>query len=131
MKTVTILIVATAGTMMALPIQGAELKTMSEPQGTRLETLKERLDLTPEQLDKIKPILHRQHENAVKLREDTSLSKEQKLEKVHEMARTCSEEIRPILTQEQREKFGRVSEGLKEGLQSLATEHQGGKLEAR
>ncbi len=67
--------------------------------------MKEKLGLTPEQVEKIKAAFEKDREKLMALREDTSLSREQKGEKMRELFKSQMESIRPILTPEQVEKW--------------------------
>lgn len=118
----TILYAAMAGALIALPLQAAEEATRAD----RIEAFKEQLNLTPEQTEKVKSILHHQRQQAEKVREDTSLSREQKMEKAREMAKTTVDEIRPILNQDQQAKLGAVGEKFREAVQTHVSEHRGG-----
>jgi Spy/CpxP family protein refolding chaperone len=73
--------------------------------GDRLAMMKETLGLTPEQVEKIKPLLEKDREKLTALREDTTTSREQKGEKMREILKSSMEEIKPILTPEQLEKW--------------------------
>ena len=84
------------------------------PRGDRLEMMKEKLNLTPEQIEKIKPILEKDREKLVSLREDTSLSREQKGEKMREILKSSMTAIKPILTPEQIEKWKAAMEKRRE-----------------
>ena len=77
----------------------------SGPRGDRLAMMKEQLGLTPEQVEKIKPILEKDREKLQALRADTTTTREQKGEKMREILTASLEEIKPILTPEQLEKF--------------------------
>ena len=71
----------------------------------RLEMMKEALNLTPEQVEKIKPILEADQAKMKDLRADTSLTQEAKREKRNEMMKASAEQIKTILTPEQQEKW--------------------------
>ncbi len=71
------------------------------PQGDRLEMMKEKLSLTAEQAEKIKPLLEKDREKIMALRQDASLSREEKGEKMREILKASMEAIKPILTPEQ------------------------------
>lgn len=73
--------------------------------GDRLEMMKEQLSLTPEQVEKIKPILEKDREKLTALRSDEALTQEQKRAKMQEIIKASAEEIKPILTPEQVEKW--------------------------
>ncbi|RYD82685.1 MAG: hypothetical protein EOP84_09045 [Verrucomicrobiaceae bacterium] len=118
MKTIQILF-ATAFSVLAMPyVQAEETKAMPESRSDRLEILKENLTLTPEQIDQIRPILRKQRDQVETLRGDSSLSRAEKLEKGREMIRETAEEIRPLLTPEQRERWGQAAERLRDAVQA-------------
>ena len=75
------------------------------PRGDRLEMMKEKLSLTPDQIEKIKPLLEKDREKLMAVREDAALSREQKGEKMREILKASMEAIKPILTPEQLEKW--------------------------
>lgn len=118
MKVITILIAAAAGVFIASPMQAAETTTGHESHGERLESFKEELNLTPEQVDQIRPILRKQREQVETVRENSSLTREQKLEKCREMIKSTAEEIRPLLKPEQREKLGQAVDKMREAVQA-------------
>ena len=87
------------------------------PGGDRLAMMKEQLGLTPEQVEKIKPILEKDREKIQALRADTTSTREQKGEKMREIITASMEEIKPILTAEQLEKFKAGMEKRREEMQ--------------
>ena len=94
------------------PAAAAPAKPERDPSGpggqrgeNRLEMMKEKLGLTPEQVEKIKPILEKDREKLMALREDSTATREQKGEKRREILKSSMEAIRPILTPEQVEKW--------------------------
>ena len=117
-----ILYAAMAGALIALPVQAEEQTSRAD----RIEAFKENLNLTPEQTEKVKAILHNQHQQVETLRENGGLSREQKMEKAREMAKTTVDEIRPILTPEQQGKLAHVGEKFREAIQSRVSERRGG-----
>jgi len=85
--------------------------------GERLEILKEKLGLTPEQIETIKPILEKDHEKLVALRENAALTREQKGGKMREILKSSLEAIKPILTPEQVGKWKAEMEQRRDGFQ--------------
>jgi Spy/CpxP family protein refolding chaperone len=120
--TQTILYAAMAGALIASPLQAEEQTTRAD----RIEAFKENLDLTPEQTEKVQTILQHQRQQVEKVREDSGLTREQKMEKAREVAKTTVDEIRPILTQEQQAKLAAVGEKFREAIQSRVSERRGG-----
>ena len=94
------------------------------PRGDRLEMMKEQLGLTPEQVEKIKPILEKDREKLQALRADTTTSREQKGEKMREIITASMEQIKPILTPEQLEKFKAGMEKRREEMQKRRAEQE-------
>ena len=92
--------------------------------GDRLAMMKETLGLTPEQVEKIKPIIEKDREKLMALREDSALSREQKGEKMKEIITASMEQIKPILTPEQLEKFKAQMEKRREEMQKRRAEQQ-------
>jgi Spy/CpxP family protein refolding chaperone len=80
----------------------------------RAERLKTELGLTDEQTAKIKAIYEKDQaknaEELKKLREDTTLSREEKGKKMREIFAATAEEIKPILTPEQQTKWKEAQE---------------------
>lgn len=72
--------------------------------GERLRYMARKLQLTEEQKGQIKPILQDEFKQMKALREDTSLSREQKREKMQDIHNAAYEKIKPILTPEQQKK---------------------------
>ncbi|HEV7403359.1 MAG TPA: hypothetical protein VGO11_10545 [Chthoniobacteraceae bacterium] len=80
----------------------------------RAERLKTELGLTDDQTAKIKAIYEKDQakngEELKKLREDTTLSREDKGKKMREIFAATAEEIKPILTPEQQTKWKEAQE---------------------
>ncbi len=92
--------------------------------GDRLAMMKEQLGLTPEQVEKIKPILEKDREKLQALRADTATTREQKGEKLREIITAEMEQIKPILTPEQVEKWKAVQEKRREEMQKRRAEQE-------
>jgi Spy/CpxP family protein refolding chaperone len=69
--------------------------------GEFVKILKEKVGVTDEQLEKMKPILRQEMEKMKGLKDDTALTTEQKREKFRAIVMGTVEEIKPILTPEQ------------------------------
>ena len=64
------------------------------------------LNLTPDQQAKVKSILEDQHQQAVGVVNDNSLSRDAKVQKIHELRQGTIDKVRGILTSdEQKTKF--------------------------
>ena len=79
-----------------------------------LEWLSKELNLTDEQKEKVKPILDEQTKQMHAAQEDTSLTQEQKRDKMKQIHQTTHSQINEILTPEQQKKFAALKEQQKE-----------------
>jgi Spy/CpxP family protein refolding chaperone len=70
-----------------------------------LARMTQQLHLTDEQQAKIKPILEEQHKQMMALRQDTSMSREDRRAKFQEIRKQTFEKMNPILTAEQQKQF--------------------------
>jgi Spy/CpxP family protein refolding chaperone len=71
----------------------------------QLARMTKQLHLTDDQQAKIKPLLEDQHQQMMALRQDTSLSREERMAKIQEIRRATFEKINPILTSKQQKKL--------------------------
>ena len=82
--------------------------------GGRLECLSKELNLTDDQKGKVKPILEDETKQSRAAREDTSLSEDQKHDKMKQIHETANSKINDILTPDQQKKFAKLNEQRKE-----------------
>jgi protein CpxP len=87
---------------------------MQEGINKRMEHLTKELNLTKEQQEKIKPILENEMKEMRTIREDSSLTPEQKHEKTKAIRQTTKEAINKILTPEQQKKYAEMQENARE-----------------
>jgi Spy/CpxP family protein refolding chaperone len=80
----------------------------------QLERLSKELNLTDEQKEKVKPILDEQTKQMHATQEDSSLSQEQKRDKMKQIHQSTHSQINDILTPEQQKKFAELKEQQKE-----------------
>jgi periplasmic protein CpxP/Spy len=80
----------------------------------RMQQLSEELKLTAEQKAKLKPIFEGEAEKMRALRDDTSLTPEQRRDKYRELREASAAKIKPILTAEQKEKWDKLQEKMRE-----------------
>jgi len=66
----------------------------------RMAVLKEKLNITPEQAEKIRTIMLRDHEKLMKLMGDSSLTQEDRNKQAREMFRASAAELQALLTPE-------------------------------
>lgn len=76
----------------------------------QLQMLSEKLSLTDDQKAKIKPILEDQMKQMKAVHEDTSLSADQKRDKMKSIHDSSHEQINAVLTPEQQTKFKEMQE---------------------
>jgi Spy/CpxP family protein refolding chaperone len=71
----------------------------------RIAAMKESLKLTDDQVAKLKPIFAKNAEKTKAIREDQSLSQEDRRAKMQELFKSLDEELKPVLTPEQQAKY--------------------------
>jgi len=77
----------------------------------QLKFLAAKLDLTGDQQEKIKPILQELHDTTVKLVQDQSISREERLSKVRDSRYAADNKIRTLLNDDQKKKLDEVEQG--------------------
>ena len=80
----------------------------------QLERLSKELNLTDDQKAKVKPILEEQTKQMHATQEDSSLTQEQKHDKMKQIHETTNLQISDILTPEQQKKFAALKDQQKE-----------------
>jgi Spy/CpxP family protein refolding chaperone len=83
---------------------------MHHQRGNQLEWLTKELNLTDEQQAQVKPILDDQSKQMKTTREDTTLTDEQKHEKMKQIHHSTHTKINGILTPEQQKKFTQLQD---------------------
>jgi hypothetical protein len=77
----------------------------------QLKFLTAKLDLTPDQHDRIKPILRELYDATLKVVQDESLSRDERLVKVRPQRYKARDEIRAILNDDQKKKLDEYLQG--------------------
>jgi len=77
---------------------------------SRLEWLSKELSLTDDQKAKVKPILDDEEKQFKAMREDTSLSQDQRHDKMKQIHDTANAQINDLLTPDQQKKFAQLKE---------------------
>jgi protein CpxP len=72
--------------------------------------LSDNLKLTDDQKAKIKPLIEDEHKQLTALREDSSLSREEKRAKFRQIRTSTFDQIRPILTEQQRSTLQQIQQ---------------------
>jgi protein CpxP len=80
----------------------------------RLEWLSKELNLTDGQKEKLKPILQDEGKQMGAVHDDSSLTPDQKRDKVKQIRETSRPQIQAVLTPEQQEKFKNLKEEARE-----------------
>ena len=88
----------------------------------RMAELGEKLNLTEEQKKAIRPIVEKEIKELGAVKNDASLSKEQKLEKMKTIRQTSQEDMKKILTPEQQVKLAEVKEETKQAAKEDITQ---------
>jgi periplasmic protein CpxP/Spy len=104
------------------PDKHAGMHHNGESADQHLQMLSEKLNLTDDQKATLKPILQDQMQQVKAVREDSSLSQEQKRAKMKSIHESLHDQINAVLTPEQQAKFKQMSQeqmekhkGMKEG----------------
>jgi periplasmic protein CpxP/Spy len=71
----------------------------------KLQMLTKQLNLSTDQQEKIKPILESESQQMQTLRQDSSLSGEDRMSKMRQIRQSSNEQIKPILNSDQQQKF--------------------------
>jgi Spy/CpxP family protein refolding chaperone len=71
----------------------------------RLQMLTKQLNLTSDQQEKIKPILESESQQMQTLRQDSSLSQEDRMSKMRQIRQGTNEQIKLVLNSDQQQKF--------------------------
>jgi periplasmic protein CpxP/Spy len=111
----TLLIALLLGGALSLqPTVRAEEPKRGEAIRERLQEVGKELNLTDEQKEKLKPIFQAQAEKVKELRADTSLTREQKIEKFKAIRDEIAPKVKEILTAEQFAKWEKIREQFRE-----------------
>lgn len=76
-----------------------------EPQ---MKLLTDKLELSAEQQDKIKPILQELYDTTAKLVQDENISRDERMSGIHTARLTADKKIRVVLSDEQKKKLDQV-----------------------
>ena len=108
----TILVLSTAGVTFAqtspqasTPDKHAGMHQKGQSAEQHLQMLSEKLNLTDDQKAKVKPILQDQMQQMKAVREDSSLSEDQRRAKMKSIHESLHDQINAVLTPEQQAKF--------------------------
>ncbi len=102
-----LLMVGTAGAALAQAPQGPP-PGGGRGRGVTIEMLTDRLKLTPDQVEKIKPILADQQTQMGALRGDTSLSQDDRMAKMMKIRTDSTTKINAVLTPDQQAEYKKM-----------------------
>jgi Spy/CpxP family protein refolding chaperone len=119
-KTKTFLLVAGVAIMVLLGIKmlagaplpqygGQRMRGPMSPED-QMARMTKQLNLTDDQQAKIKPILEDQHKQMMDLRQDTSMSREDRFAKMRNIREKSSEQMKAVLTPEQQKKWEKMQQ---------------------
>ena len=108
---------------------GGHRRGMHSPE-QQLKGLTRRLNLTEDQQDKIKPILKNQHKQMMSLREDTSLTRDEKRSKFMEIRKNAMQQIQANLTPDQLAKFQQMEQRREQRMKARQEKQEGGNTDS-
>jgi protein CpxP len=94
--------------------RGRHMAPIGDRVERRMAELSEQLNLTDKQKGAIRPVLEKEIEDIRALRADSTLSKEEKIEKMKVIRQTTQGEMNKILTPEQQKKLTEMKEGMQQ-----------------
>ncbi len=112
-----LLLALSAVFLMAAPLTYAQNKperpegAERRDRGDRLKMLTEYLELTPAQVEKLKPIMKAEMESLKALRDDSTLDGKAKREKMRDIRETNRNAMEAVLTPAQKEKLASMPRG--------------------
>lgn len=101
-----------------------EGRRMAARRGNEMHWLSKKLSLTKDQKAKIRPILENQRQQMRALRQDSSLSQQEKRARFMEIRSKTIDQIRPILTEEQRATLEQLQKQQQERMKAWREKHQ-------
>jgi len=129
MKTILLTTLIVGGALTLSPTVRAEEARRGGERGERIrermQEVSKELNLTDEQREKLKPIFQAQAEKMKELRADTTLSREEKMQKWKAIREEFAPKIKEVLTPEQFEKWQKMREEMREKLGERARQRRG------
>ncbi len=89
-----------------------------------LSHLTKALSLTSDQQSQIKPILQDRHDQLMQLHQDQSMSREDKMTKMHSLDDSSNSRLTAILQPEQKAKYDKMIADRKEHMQEMRAQHE-------
>jgi periplasmic protein CpxP/Spy len=94
--------------------QGSGKRSPEERMNRRMDMMSKKLNLTDDQKAKMKPLLENEVKQMQDLRQDTSLSRQEKRAKFQQMRESTNSQIRSLLNPDQQKKFDEMQQQMKE-----------------
>jgi len=88
----------------------------ADPVENHLKKLSEQLNLTPDQEDRVRPILQEMHDAMGKIDRDQSLSADERMAQKHATFMKADSQIRPILTDDQKKTLDQIEQEMHSGM---------------
>ena len=112
-----------------LPAQGGLdlFKAPSQYFSMKLQNLSEKLALSDDQQAKIRPILEQESGELSPLWSNPAISRKEKLDTLEKVVRASDDKMRPILSQNQREKLQEMRKEQKDQVKKLTADKEAGK----
>jgi Spy/CpxP family protein refolding chaperone len=107
----------------AVPGHGGANAHQMPPVDQRLQFLTKTLNLTPDQQQKIKPILESEAEQLDAVQQDATLSQQDRWSKMRQIRQSMQEQIKPILTADQQKKWQQMHNEHAESGAHYSTDH--------
>jgi Spy/CpxP family protein refolding chaperone len=85
------------------------------PVERHLKVLSEKLDLTSDQQDGVRPILQEMHDSMHKADQDSSLSNDQRMDQLKTARMKADKQIREVLSDDQKKKLDQLEQGMHPG----------------
>lgn len=101
--------------------QGTKEGHWRHKRGDHMQNMAQKLNLTQQQQDQLKPIMEKGREQAKAIWQDNSLNKDQKREKLQALHQQTKAEVNGILTPQQQQQMASLRE---EGKQRMAGRHE-------
>ena len=76
----------------------------------RLAHLTKMLNLTPDQQQKIKPMLEQEQQQMMTMHQDTTMSQADRMTKMHQLRQTTNDQIKSVLSSDQQAKFTQMQD---------------------
>lgn len=110
--------VAIVAGLVGLSIPAAAQETVQDEVKARLQKISDALNLTDDQKEKLKPILQDEVDQMKTVRDDTSLTQDQKKAKVKQIHEANKPKVNDVLTPEQQAKWKKMKQDAAEKMKN-------------